>query len=176
MSSIFNTGFCKNYSGCSDRRCFFEFSLSLSNSNLLQTPYQKHLCRQFSIAYDLYLMIRSTVDSRVKHALGRDGPNWELLHNCPACFNELEEDQPMKYSVLWSTDGNDSLKRLDRRERSTEQGTLGASIESIDTRRVRGDFYIPRVDVDRWATTRLPPGAREACRMITQYFHLTSLH
>ncbi|KAF7976958.1 hypothetical protein HWV62_5018 [Athelia sp. TMB] len=122
---------------CAHFRCP-QFSIQAFVKTILDvqiTPYQKHLCRQFSIAYDLYLMIRSTVDSRVKHALGRDGPNWELLHNCPACFNELEEDQPMKYSVLWSTDGNDSLKRLDRRERSTEQGTLGASIESIDTRR-----------------------------------------
>ncbi|KAF7973473.1 hypothetical protein HWV62_15074 [Athelia sp. TMB] len=122
------------------------------------TVYQKHLCRQFSIAYDLYLSIRNAVNSRVKRALGRDGPNWELLHNCPACFNELEEDQPMKYSILWATDGNDSLKRLDRREPVIEKGVLGASVESIDTRKVRGDFYLSRADVDRWipANRRLP--------------------
>lgn len=77
----------------------------------------------------------------------------------------------MKYSILWATDGNDSLKRLDRREPATEKGTLGASVESIDTRKVRGNFYISRADVDCWDLSKLPRRAREVCVSILFFLH-----
>lgn len=67
-------------------------------------------------------------------------------------------EEPLKFSMLWSTDGNESLSRLDRREPLAENGMLGASVESVDSRTVRGNIYLPREDVDRWAVKSGPKG------------------
>lgn len=137
-----------------------------SNLIFYQTAYEQSLCRHFSIAFDLYLAILAGIDANVKCALGRDDPNWEFLHNCPPCMNELEMEEPLKFSMLWSTDGNESLSRLDRREPPAEKGMLGASVESFDSRTVRGNIYLPREDVDRWADKSGPKG-REVVSSIT---------
>lgn len=75
-------------------------------------------------------------------------------------------EEPLKFSMLWSTDGNESLSRLDRREPTAEKGMLGASVESFDSRTVRGNIYLPREDVDRWADKSGPKG-REVVSSIT---------
>lgn len=104
-----------------------------------------------SIAYDLYLEVRGVVEARVKQALQRNNSNWDLRHNCPACMNECVEDPHLKFGMMWCADGNDSLKRLDRRE-AAGKGMLGVSLESINNRVLRGNMYIPRSNVDYWST------------------------
>ena len=59
--------------------------------------------------------------------------------------------------MLVTIDGNDSLKRILRREPVSEDGDgngprpLGVSKEQLDEREVGGDYYITRERVDRWA-------------------------
>ena len=49
-------------------------------------------------------------------------------------------------------DGNDSLKRILRREYNPATGERdGPSQERADSRSIPGDVYIPRDEVDRWA-------------------------
>lgn len=56
-------------------------------------------------------MIR-LVDARVKHALGRDTPDWRVLHACPPCTYKLEDEPPCIFNRMMAFDGNNSMKRL----------------------------------------------------------------
>lgn len=116
-----------------------------------------YLAVQFSIAFDVYLAIRAVVDVRVQVALGRSSPDWRLKNACPACLYKLEGEAPIELPFLATMDGNNSLKRFWRREREEVQddGTSipGATRERLDTRTAPGDYYLPREEVDSWATT-----------------------
>ncbi|KAJ7104590.1 hypothetical protein C8R43DRAFT_1092224 [Mycena crocata] len=99
--------------------------------------YRPYLCQQFSIAYDLYLDLRRRVDER------------------------LEGEDQLIFDMLTTMDGNDSLKRVLRREKTTmaedEMGepVLGSSKERVDNRDVSDGYILSRERVDRWAKTRL---------------------
>ncbi|KAF7975808.1 hypothetical protein HWV62_8495 [Athelia sp. TMB] len=128
-------------------------------ADLHQEAWGKWRIRQFSFAYDLYLAIRAGVDARVKKALNRDDPNWNLQHVCPPCMYRLAGEDELVFSMLWVMDGNDSLKRFERRAAVEEEGpSLGLLVERIDTRKVpAGSMYITREEVDVWATK---PGSK----------------
>ncbi|KAJ6470477.1 hypothetical protein C8R45DRAFT_1055093 [Mycena sanguinolenta] len=140
-------------------------------------PYRPYLCQQFSIAYDLYLDIRRRTDERVMQALGRDS-NGRLKHACPACTYKLEGEDELIFDMLTTMDGNDSLKRVLRREKpgmaqeEADEPTLAKSSERLDNRDAGDGYYISRDRVDRWAKTcladRLPmqpesPGEENPC-------------
>ncbi|KAJ7129039.1 hypothetical protein C8R43DRAFT_896829 [Mycena crocata] len=120
--------------------------------------YRPYLCQQFSIAYDLYLDIRRRVDERVLKALGRDS-EWRLKHACPACMYKLEGEDQLIFDLLMTMDGNDSLKRVLRREKVEEyesgEPTLGKSRERVDNRDAGDGYILSREKVERWAKTRL---------------------
>lgn len=113
-------------------------------------PFRPYLSTQFSIAFDLYLATRAIVDARVKVLLHRDAPDWRLKNACPACMYKVEGEPPMELPFLSTKDGNNSLKRWNRRERG-EGGVTGASKERADDRTVPGDYYLSRPEVDAWA-------------------------
>jgi len=88
----------------------------------------------------------------VQAALGRDSPDWRLRHACPACTYKLKNEQPLIFKMLYTMDGNDSLRRILRRSGSQDDdGALGPSSELPSSRSVPGDRYLSREDVDRWA-------------------------
>ncbi|KAJ7690454.1 hypothetical protein B0H14DRAFT_3100953 [Mycena olivaceomarginata] len=123
-------------------------------------PYRPYLCQQFSISYDLYLDIRRRTDDRVTAALGRDS-SWRMKHACPACMYKLEGEDALIFEMLSTMDGNDSLKRVLRRDKSsmaqdeTGEPTLARSSEREDSRDASDGYYISRERVDRWAKSRL---------------------
>jgi hypothetical protein len=53
--------------------------------------------------------------------------------------------------MLYTMDGNDSLRRVLRRSPSDDDETLGASCEHTGDRQVPGDHYLSREYVDKWA-------------------------
>jgi len=114
------------------------------------TPFRRWLSRQFSIAYDLYLDIRRGVDSLVQTALKRDTPDWRLRNACPACTFKLKDEPRLKFDMLFTMDGNDSLKRVIRRGAAAEDKP-GSIVETLDHRILETDYYISRRDVDKWA-------------------------
>jgi len=120
-------------------------------------PFRHYLSTQFSICFDLYLSIRDEVDHRLRVALGRDGPNWRLRHACPACTHKVEGEAPLDFNILVTMDGNDSLKRIQKRSQVVEDlvegedSNIAESNERIDTRCVSGDYYLSRQTVDRWS-------------------------
>jgi hypothetical protein len=121
------------------------------------THFKPYLSRQFSIAFDLYLNIRNSVDHAVQAVLSRDTVDWRLRHLCPPCTYTLVDEDKLKFSMLYTVDGNDSLKRILRREAAppasteTEEPVLGVSSESTDTRQAGGGVYLTREQVDEWS-------------------------
>ncbi|KAG6862274.1 hypothetical protein C0991_011533, partial [Blastosporella zonata] len=101
-------------------------------------PFKPYLSKQFSIAYDVYLAILEETDHRVQAALKRDTPQWRLRHACPACTYKLEDEDPLAFNMLFTMDGNDSLKRVICRQLAVEndEGEMqaGASKELRDDR------------------------------------------
>lgn len=92
----------------------------------------------------------------------------------------------MKFSMMVTFDGNDSLKRVLRREK-TEDGTvpergdidLGASSEREDSRKLRGDYYIAREKVDEWAKElaqmMIPESEEDAVSPFTWYVGMSDV-
>ncbi|KAF9068746.1 hypothetical protein BDP27DRAFT_1523863 [Rhodocollybia butyracea] len=119
-------------------------------------PFKPYLQVQFSIAFDLYVDVLSRVHNRVQSTLGRDSPNWRLANACPCCLYRVEGEPTMKYQMLGTWDGNNSLKRLARNEPvdnidGTDVPAPGKSKEFIDTRAAGGDYYLTREEVDVWS-------------------------
>lgn len=88
-------------------------------------------------------------------ALGRSSPHWRVKNACPCCLYKLEGEPPLaEFDILATMDGNDSLKRLIRRETVAPQDDgepmLGLPRERKDTRNGRGDYILSREFVDRW--------------------------
>ncbi|KAJ7151899.1 hypothetical protein C8R43DRAFT_1087929 [Mycena crocata] len=123
-------------------------------------PHKPYLCQQFSIAYDLYLDLRRRVDERVMKALGRDSA-WRMKHVCPACTYKLVGEDKLIFDMLTTMDGNDSLKRVLRREKTTMaedecgEPVLGRSKEQVDNRDAGDGYFLSREKVERWAKSRL---------------------
>jgi hypothetical protein len=86
----------------------------------------------------------------VQFALGRHSPDWRLRHACPACTYKLKDENHLIFSLLFTMDGNDSLKRILRRLLG-EDDTPGPSSEYFDSRTVDDDFYLTREYVNEWA-------------------------
>lgn len=132
----------------------------LASLTLVQKPYRPYLCQQFSIAYDLYLDIRRRTDERVMKVLGRDS-TWRMKHAFPACMYKLEGEDALIFEMLTTMDGNDSLKRVLRCDKSfveedeTGEPVLAKSREREDSRDASNGYYISRDRVDKWAKSRL---------------------
>ncbi|KAJ7236142.1 hypothetical protein C8J57DRAFT_1530243 [Mycena rebaudengoi] len=119
-------------------------------------PFQPYLMQQFSIAYDLYLDLRRRTDHKVQEALGQD-VTWRRRNPCPCCMYKLEGEGTLIFEMLTTMDGNDSLKRVLRREPAgdDEEGSVGKSSEHKDTRDAGYGFFLDRAMVDEWAKTQL---------------------
>ncbi|KAG1848953.1 hypothetical protein DFJ58DRAFT_717000 [Suillus subalutaceus] len=122
--------------------------------DLQGVQFRTYLSRQFSIAYDVYLQILANVNTLVHAAIGRHDPDWRLKHACPACTYKLANELPLKFRMLYTKDGNDSLKRV------LKQRIEDIDIDSDDTQRscelptmqlVGGDRYLSRDFVDSFA-------------------------
>ncbi|KAH7908461.1 hypothetical protein BJ138DRAFT_1115822 [Hygrophoropsis aurantiaca] len=120
--------------------------------------FHRYLSRQFSIAYDVYLQILSTVNTLVTEAIQRDSQDWRLKHACPACTYKLEGEDSLVFSMLYAMDGNDSLKRVLRRLIAEDDiDDLGPSSELATSQCIGGDRYLPRDYVNQFGHS--PPAA-----------------
>ncbi|KAJ7716706.1 hypothetical protein B0H16DRAFT_1338682 [Mycena metata] len=107
-------------------------------ADLHGAPFKPYHAQQFSIAYDVFSESLENVDTRVMHALGWDGPDWRLTNCCSGCMYKLEGEEELEFSMLVTMDGNDSLKRVLRKEAQDfdEDGNLipGEYKERFDPR------------------------------------------
>jgi hypothetical protein len=96
---------------------------------------------------------------------------------CPCCTYIFKDEDKLKFSMLYTIDGNNSLKRIIRRETVPEapeptaqapttteempQPVLGPSSEVKDSQTVGRGIYLTREQVNEWAKevlTELVPG------------------
>ncbi|KAJ7054564.1 hypothetical protein C8F01DRAFT_1162020 [Mycena amicta] len=122
------------------------------------TPPRSYLQTQFAIAYDLYLRTLEIIRQRVATDLGRDDPDWRLKNACPCCLHKLKGEVELDPPMLLTMDGNNSLKRNERRERlvSGDNKTIpGELLESLDDRTPPRDYYIPREVVNEFGKDRV---------------------
>jgi Kyakuja-Dileera-Zisupton transposase len=127
--------------------------------DLHTTPFKPYFLRQFSICYDLYLEMRRMTDERVQVTLNRNSKDYRISNNCPACTYRLTDEPKLVFSMLYTVDGNDSLKRIIRREAvpttaASDVGitpVLGACSESTDTRVAGQGIYLTNAFVDTWS-------------------------
>ncbi|THU78145.1 hypothetical protein K435DRAFT_700709, partial [Dendrothele bispora CBS 962.96] len=123
-------------------------------------PFKPYLREQFSICFDVYLSILAATKTRVNCVLGRDGANWRVANTCAACQYRLEGEEQLKFSMMGCMDGNDSLKRVQRKSSGVDDlGNVlvgaGPSRERIDSRTGGGTYFLSREEVDRFARPSL---------------------
>ena len=83
----------------------------------------------------------SIADERVQVALDRNIKDYCLRNNCPACTYRLTNKPKLKFSMLYTVDGNDSLKHIIHREAVPQSvasdiaitPALGSCSKSTDT-------------------------------------------
>ncbi|KAJ3783966.1 hypothetical protein GGU10DRAFT_272390 [Lentinula aff. detonsa] len=113
--------------------------------------FKNNLSVQISAAYDLYIRLVEGVCLKVRQALGRDSSNWRMLNNCPCCQYEVVGELELAIRMLLGIDGNNSLKRFQRREPPSEDGkSLGPEKEREDNRIGGGDYFLQPEAVDLW--------------------------
>ncbi|KAJ6552453.1 hypothetical protein DFH09DRAFT_1248675 [Mycena vulgaris] len=95
--------------------------------------FKPYTAQQFTVCFDVYLEILQNVDARVKKALGRDTADYRLKNNCPACTYKLEGEAKLIFEMLVTSDGNDSLKHVLRKEQGMfdENGEITARMWGI---------------------------------------------
>jgi len=79
------------------------------------------------------------VHNLVQCALSRNSPDWRLRHACPACTYKLKNEHHLLFALLFTIDGNDSLKRVLQRVLGEDDEVPGHSSEHIDSRTVNDD-------------------------------------
>ena len=94
--------------------------------------------------------MRTLAAELTQKALGRDSEDWRLRHVCPPCTYKLEGEKKLKFSMLYTIDGNNSLKQIQRREAipiSADENpnrplVLGNSRELIDNCEAGKGIYL----------------------------------
>ncbi|KAG8770966.1 hypothetical protein FRC12_003938 [Ceratobasidium sp. 428] len=67
---------------------------------------------QFSQAFAVYDNLQLHLSNDLDMLLGRTDTDWHQKHKCPACSYELDDESPLRPQMMFSMDGNNSLKRL----------------------------------------------------------------
>ncbi|THU92514.1 hypothetical protein K435DRAFT_600997, partial [Dendrothele bispora CBS 962.96] len=113
-------------------------------------PYEPNWAQQFSTAYDVYLAIIQQVRTLVRKSLHRSSPDWRILNACPACQIRVVGEKVLPVRMMVAIDGNNSLKRIARRDPPSESGILGKSRERSDPRDGGQDGYLTTEEVEEW--------------------------
>ncbi|QRW26071.1 hypothetical protein RhiXN_11148 [Rhizoctonia solani] len=102
-----------------------------------RTIYTPHIRKQLSAAIDYYLIIHWMAEANLDKALSRDHPDWRMANTCPACSYRLKNEPKLKFSVLCTCDGNDSIKRV-------------AASCTVDCRKFDHSYFLDSQYVDRF--------------------------
>ncbi|KAJ3765228.1 hypothetical protein FB446DRAFT_795258 [Lentinula raphanica] len=137
-------------------------SFSKSICDIHRIPFKPHLSSQLSVAFDIYVAILNAVRERIRGQLGRQGRNWRMLNACPPCQYRLREDEDLDVRMIVTMDGNDSLRRVERKEDVLQEEEAGGeaisqvSRERID-RCVGGvDYFASREETQAWDESNWP--------------------
>ncbi|KAJ7703810.1 hypothetical protein B0H14DRAFT_2647720 [Mycena olivaceomarginata] len=114
-----------------------------------------YVSKAFSKCFYVYLKVLQVVDDRIKKVLGRDAPDWRLKNCCPACTYKLEGEMKMIFEMLFTLDGNDSLKCILVKDKTVDENGAahGRGKEQDDPRTADAgrNYLMMREDVDKWS-------------------------
>ncbi|CAE6533540.1 unnamed protein product, partial [Rhizoctonia solani] len=102
-----------------------------------RTIYTPHIRKQLSAAIDYYLIVFWMAEASLDKALSRDHPDWRMANTCPACTYRVKNEPKLKFSVLCTCDGNDSIKRV-------------AASCTVDRRKFTHSYYLDSQYVDQF--------------------------
>lgn len=114
------------------------------------SPFRPYLMIQLRQAYDAYLEVKRRVRKKVMEVLGRDSPDWRITHACVPCQFRLREDAELQIRMMLAKDGNDSLKRDERREEAADETEEDRCKERSDPRVGGSDYFLSEAEVNRW--------------------------
>ncbi|KAL0567633.1 hypothetical protein V5O48_014366 [Marasmius crinis-equi] len=103
-------------------------------------PRHTHLEDQLRIAYDEFLAIKRSIDSRCAQALARDSDSYFVQNICPPCTYELVGEIALFPRILLAVDGNNSLKMVNSDHKRGEART--------DTRSLSDPRWLEPEEVD----------------------------
>ena len=75
----------------------------------------------------------------MQQVLLRDTLDWRLQNACPACTYKLEDKEKLKFSMLYTINGNNSLKRIVQHEAvpKTRENTSNLNIPIVRDKTVQ---------------------------------------
>ncbi|KAJ3890688.1 hypothetical protein GG344DRAFT_48941, partial [Lentinula edodes] len=124
--------------------------------------YKPYLSTQLSAAFDLYVAILNAVRNRTREVLGRQGRDWRMLNACPPCQYRLQEDDKLDVRMIVTMDGNDSLRRVERKEDTLQdvekdgEALPQTSSERLDHRVGGEDYFASRSETIAWDEANWP--------------------
>ncbi|KAG2126569.1 uncharacterized protein EDB93DRAFT_1273720 [Suillus bovinus] len=121
------------------RQCNPHFSIQA------YVQFHLYLSRQFSIALNVYLQILTNVDTLLHEAIGRQDPDWRLKHCCPACTYTLQDEVSLQFKILFTMDGNDSLKRVLKK---VSHDSDADDLDNMESRATQHSSELPTTQYD----------------------------
>ncbi|KAG2061021.1 hypothetical protein BDR06DRAFT_979256 [Suillus hirtellus] len=116
----------------------------LRSPQLSIQAFVKTICDLHGVAFHRHL------SPMVAESLQCDSPDFRLKHACPTCTYMLEDEPKLTFSLLYTMDGNDSLKRVIQRSLDTDD-SLGTSSELPTGQQLMSNHYLSRTYVDQFA-------------------------
>ena len=125
--------------------------------------FRPYVSRQLTIALDQYLQILRYVWDMTLTTIHCTGSLWRLKNACPACTYTLQGEPELRFSLLYTMDGNDSLKHAvgqaedaDETDETDEASTQcpGKHEELLPGQVLTCDWYLTREEVDMFAKDR----------------------
>ncbi|KAL4064382.1 hypothetical protein J3A83DRAFT_4442308 [Scleroderma citrinum] len=98
--------------------------------------FQPYISHQFTIVFNQYLQILQYVQHMTLTMICCIGPLWHLKNACPACTYTLQGKPELKFSLLYTMNGNDSLKH---------------AIMQCPSKFLACDWYLTQEEVDVFA-------------------------
>jgi len=121
--------------------------------------FRPYISRQLTIAFDQYLQILRYVQHMTLTTICRMGPLWRLKNACPACTYILQGEPELRFSLLYTMDGNDSLKRAVRQAEDADEVDEADEVSTQCEELLPGqvltcDRFLTREEVDVFAKDR----------------------
>ncbi|KAK1236160.1 hypothetical protein PQX77_000591 [Marasmius sp. AFHP31] len=96
--------------------------------------FMNYLCVQFSSAFDVFIAVKDTARMRYP----------------------IANEQPLEIEFMGAMDGNDSLKRVERRDVPTTDDGIGRLKERYDPRLGGQEYFLSEEEVNKWERSNWP--------------------
>ncbi|KAG2058529.1 hypothetical protein BDR06DRAFT_980379 [Suillus hirtellus] len=118
----------------------------LRSPHLSIQAFVKTMCNLHGVKFHRHL------SSLIAKMLQHNSPDWHLKHVCPTCTYELTDEEALTFRLLYSMDGNDSLKQVLWRSLDHDtDDSLTPSSEVPMGQQFTSDQYLPCAFIDQYS-------------------------